>query len=273
MSGGGVTTNGVPQGATANGTAGKVKSADRVMAVLDLIAETGSLSFGAIVERMDLPKSSAHALLHTMESRHYLRFDPAAKTYRLGSRIWELARSHHEFEDLRALIKPLMDDLVERTGETVQLATLDGLDAVYLELSESPHPVKLTSRAGARLPAHTSAIGKSLLAELDPDELGRLLEGVELERLTERTITGVPELLDVLATVRRQGYSVDNEEFAIGLRCIAMAIRDDDTHAVAALSVSMPTPRYDRAVARNALSALGETVELAGERLRHWSGS
>lgn len=259
--------------ATADPVAAKVKSADRVMAVLDLIAEQGSLSFGEIAERLELPKSSAHALLHTMESRHYLRHDPGAKSYRLGSRIWELAQSHHELEDLRALIKPLMNELVGRTGETVQLATLEDLDAVYLDLSESPHPVKLTSRAGARLPAHTSAIGKALLADLDPEELARRLDGVELERLTERTITEVPELMRVLDDVRRQGFSVDNEEFAIGLRCIAMPIRDDDRHAVAALSVSMPTPRYDRAVARNARTALAETAEAAGERLRRWSGS
>ena len=248
--------------ATADPPAAKVKSADRVMAVLDLIAEQGSLSFGEIAERLELPKSSAHALLHTMESRHYLRHDPGAKSYRLGSRIWELAQSHHELEDLRALIKPLMNDLVGRTGETVQLATLEGRDAVYLDLSESPHPVKLTSRAGARLPAHTSAIGKALLADLEPDELARRLDGVELERLTDRTITEVPELIRVLDDVRRQGFSVDNEEFAIGLRCIAMPIRDDDRNAVAALSVSMPTPRYTRAT-----SAYGSTGQ---KRKKFW---
>jgi len=251
----------------------KVKSADRVMAVLDLIGDQGSLSFPEIVAELKLPKSSAHALLRTMEERHYLRHDLTSGSYRLGSRIWDLARSRHELEDLRALVKPLMNDLVDRTGETVQLATLEDLTAVYLDLAESPHPVKLTSRVGARLPAHTSAIGKALLAELDRDELERRLTGAELERLTEHTITEAPALIAELETTRRRGYSVDDEEFALGLRCIAMPIRDGDDVAVAALSVSMPTPRYSRSVARAAREALAETTALAGKRLRRWSGS
>lgn len=248
----------------------RVKSADRVMAVLDLIAERRSIGFTEIAERLELPKSSAHALLRTMEARGYLALDPERRTYRLGSRIWELAQACHEIEDLRTLMKPLMDRLVERTGETVQLATLDGTSAVYLELSESPHPMKLTSRAGARLPAHTSSIGKALLASLDPDEARRRLEGATLVKLTEHTITEVPELLEELERVRRRGYSVDDEEFATGLRCIAMPIRDIEGEVVGAISVSMPTPRYSRSAAANARKALAETVAEAAERLGRW---
>jgi DNA-binding IclR family transcriptional regulator len=250
----------------------RVKSADRVMAVLDLVAQRGSMAFTEIAERLELPKSSAHALLRTMEARGYLALEPERKTYRLGSRIWELAQAVHEIEDLRTLMKPLMDRLVDRTGETVQLATLDGVSAVYLELSESPHPVKLTSRVGARLPAHTSAIGKSLLASLEPEEAERRVEAATLVKLTDHTITEVPDLLEALERVRRQGYSVDNEEFAIGLRCIAMPIRDAEGSPVAAISVSMPTPRYDRSVAANARKALADTVAEAAARLGRWQG-
>jgi IclR family KDG regulon transcriptional repressor len=250
----------------------RVKSADRVMAVLDLVAEHGSIGFGEIAERLELPKSSAHALLRTMEARGYLALDPERRTYRLGSRIWELAQACHEIEDLRTLIMPLMDRLVERTGETVQLATLDGTSAVYLGLSESPHPMKLTSRAGARLPAHTSAIGKALLASLDPDEARRRLEEANLAKLTDHTITEVPELMDELERVRSRGYSVDDEEFAIGLRCIAMPIRDIEGVVVGAISVSMPTPRYNRSAAANARKALAETVAEAAGRLGRWRG-
>jgi IclR family KDG regulon transcriptional repressor len=253
---------------TVNG--GGVKSADRVMAVLDLVAERGSLSFGEIATRLALPKSSAHALLQTMHARGYLAFDEASKDYRLGTRIWELANAHHGIEDLRTVIKPLMDALVERTGETVQLAILEGIEAVYLEQSQSPHPMKLTSRAGVRLPAHTSAIGKALLASLDPAEAERRLDGAALVRLTDNTIGDVPRLLEELDRVRRQGYSLDNEEFAIGLRCVAMPVLDAQGKTVAAMSVSMPTPRYNRTVMANARRALAETVVQATERLGCW---
>jgi DNA-binding IclR family transcriptional regulator len=253
---------------TVNG--GGVKSADRVMAVLDLVAESGSLSFGEIATRLALPKSSAHALLQTMHARGYLAFDEESKAYRLGTRIWELANAHHGIEDLRTVIKPLMDALVERTGETVQLAILEGIEAVYLEQSQSPHPMKLTSRAGVRLPAHTSAIGKALLASLEPADAERRLDGAALVRLTDNTIGDVPRLLEELERVRRQGYSLDNEEFAIGLRCVAMPVLDAQGKTIAAMSVSMPTPRYNRTVMANARKALAETVAQATERLGRW---
>jgi DNA-binding IclR family transcriptional regulator len=249
---------------------GRVKSADRVMSVLDLVAASGSLSFTEIVERLGLPKSSAHALLRTMEDRGYLTLDPQAKEYRLGSRIWELAQAHHGIEDLRTVMKPLMDGVMERTGETVQLARLEGTDAVYLELSESPHAMKLTSRVGARLPAHASAIGKSLLASLEHDEARGRLAAADRPRLTARTITDADELLAELERVRRQGYSVDNEEFATGLRCIAMPVRDATGRAVGAMSVAMPTPRYSRAAAANARRALADAVAMAAESLGRW---
>ena len=206
-----------------------------------------------------------------MERRGYVALD-ADRRYALGSRMWELAQAVPRVEDLRTLLNPLMDEAVRRTGETVQLATLDGVSAVYLALSESPHPVKLTSRAGVRLPAHTSAIGKALLAELDPDEAARRLKGARLARRTEHTIASVPELLAELERTRDRGYAVDNEEFAIGLRCIGVPIRDLDGGPVAAISASMPTPRYSRAAAANARAALATAQAGAAAALGHWQG-
>lgn len=254
--------------AGANG--GHVKSADRVMSVLDLLAANGSMSFSEIVDGLGVPKSSAHALLRTMQDRKYLALDPDSKEYRLGNRIWELAQAHHGIEDLRTLMKPLMDRLVERTGETVQLARLDGVEAVYLELSESPHPVKLTSRPGARLPAHTSGIGKALLASLDQEEAKRRLGDEPLEKLTEHTISDPAELLEELERIRAAGYSSDDEEFAVGLRCIAMPLLDATGRPVAAMSVSVPTPRYSRKGMADARRALTETVTEGAELLGRW---
>jgi DNA-binding IclR family transcriptional regulator len=241
------------------------------MAVLDLVAERGALPFSEIAAALALPKSSAHSLLRTMTARGYLAVDPERR-YSLGGRIWELAQAVPRVEDLRALMKPLMDEVVRRTGETVQLATLDGISAVYLALSESPHPVKLTSRAGVRLPAHTSAIGKALLAELGPEEAAARLDGPDLCQLTDNTIAAVPKLLAELERTRARGYAVDNEEFAIGLRCIAVPIRDRDGSPVAAISVSMPTPRYNRAAAANARAALIDAQAGAAAALGHSRG-
>jgi IclR family KDG regulon transcriptional repressor len=250
------------------GTAGLVKSADRVLAVLDLLAHHGPMTFARIVEELDLPKSSAHNLLATMTARGYIERDAAQGVFVLGIRVWEIAQAEHRVERLRSALKALMDGLVGATQETVQLAKLEGFEAVYLEIAESPRPMKLTSRIGARLPAHTTGLGKTLLAFLDEDDVLERLGSREMESLTEHTITTPAGLLDALRTIRQRGYGTDDEEFAIGLRCIAMPIRDRHGLVTAAMSVSMPTPRYSDEIAARARFHLADTVAEAERRLR-----
>ena len=121
--------------------------------------------------------------------RGFIELDPSTRLFRLGFRLWEVAQSYAMTDDLVSLAQPLMDQLTTTTTETVQLARLEGLDNVYLAISESPHPMKLVSSVGKRLPAHATGLGKALLAGLDDDELARRLSGVTLARFTERTIT------------------------------------------------------------------------------------
>jgi IclR family KDG regulon transcriptional repressor len=179
--------------------------------------------------------------------------------YALGRRVWEVAQGWGGLE-LRAIVRPPMEALVALTGETVQAAQLEGVDAHYFEVCESPHPVKLSSRPGARLPAHASGVGKCLLAALDPTEARRRLGLAELPSLTSRTLTNVDELLAELARIRKRGYSTDDEEFALGLRCVAMPVHTPGGEVVAAVSVAMPEPRYNRAIAMRNRAALAETV-------------
>lgn len=250
------------------GTAALVKSADRVLAVLDLLAQRGPLTFAEIVAGLGLPKSSAHNLLATMAARGYVERDTDHGRFVLGIRVWEIAQAEHRVERLRGAVRALMERLVAATQETVQLATLEGFEAVYLEIAESPRPMKLTSRIGARLPAHTTGLGKTLLAFLDDDEVVARLGRRTLEALTEHTITTQEALLDALRVIRRRGYGTDDEEFAVGLRCVAMPIRDRDGVVTAAMSVSMPTPRWSDEIAAQARFHLADTVAEAERRLR-----
>lgn len=242
-----------------------VKSAARVLAVLDLLAERGPLRLSEIVEALGLPPSSAHGLLHTMVLSGYVERD-ADQAYGLGLRLWQIAQTFDGIERLRRVMKPFMDELVERTGETVQLAQLDGIESLYLEISLSPHPMKLASTVGGFLAAHASAIGKALLAGLDPEEARARLERSSPQQLTPNTITDVDALMRELAAARRRGYALDVEEALIGLRCIAMPLHVSG-EVVAALSVSIPTPRYDKAVAAKARAELADIVAEAERRL------
>jgi IclR family KDG regulon transcriptional repressor len=245
-----------------------VKSAARVMTILDLLSDRGAMTFSEIAAELELPKSSAHSLLATMTDRGYLEHDVAARTYALGIRVWQLARSRSDIDDLRLLLSPLMDRLGAETTETVQLARLEGSDAVYLAITEAMHPMKLYSAVGSRLPAHVSAVGKVLLAALDPaDARARLTRALPLQAFTKHTITELDLVMIELERVRRRGYATDQEESTIGLRCVAMPILDRDGRTIAAMSVSIPTPRWSRDIATNAREALAATTARAHDLL------
>jgi DNA-binding IclR family transcriptional regulator len=244
-----------------------VKSADRVLAILEYLATEGKAPFGAIVRDLGLPLSSAHQLLQTILWRGFIELDESTRLFKLGFRLWEVAQSYAMTDDLVSLAQPLMDELTSITTETVQLARLEGIDNVYLAISESPHPMKLVSSVGKRLPAHATGLGKVLLASLDAEELDRRLSGVTLARFTERTITDRAALLGELKRVRAKGFGYDNEEYVIGCRCVAAPVRDAIGHVVAAMSVSVPTPRFNQEVAQHTRTALKDTVRRLEARM------
>jgi DNA-binding IclR family transcriptional regulator len=253
--------------ATDDGPARSVKSADRVLAILEYLAKEGKAPFGAIVRDLGLPLSSAHQLLQTILWRGFIELEESTRMFKLGFRLWEVAQSYAMNDDLVSLAQPLMDELTSITTETVQLARLEGIDNVYLAISESPHPMKLVSSVGKRLPAHATGLGKVLLAALDPEELDRRLSGVTLARFTDRTITDRTALLRELKRVRAKGFGYDNEEYVIGCRCVAAPVRDAIGHVVAAMSVSVPTPRFNQEVAQHTRTALKDTVRRLEARM------
>jgi DNA-binding IclR family transcriptional regulator len=246
---------------------GGVKSADRLMTLLEHLAQTGEATFSAITAALTMPNSSAYQLLRTAHRRGFVDFDENTRTYRLGLRLWEVAQSFSGNLDLPGTAQPLMTDLSDETGETVQLARLDGLENVYLAIAESKQPMKLVSTVGARLPAHTTGVGKVLLSGLTDEQLRTRLEGVTLQRFTRNTLHSLPDLMTEIQRIRKQGYGEDNEEYVVGCRCVAMAVRGGNGIPVAAMSVSIPTPRFNRTIARDVRLALTRTVAEVERRL------
>jgi IclR family KDG regulon transcriptional repressor len=244
-----------------------VKSADRVLVVLELLAGRDAMRLIDVADELGMPRSSTSNLLRTMARRRFVEYDELQRGYVIGSRLREIARASEREDDLVALAQPLMDRLVDQTGETVQLAQLEGVENVYLAISESPHAMKLVSEVGKRLFAHATGVGKTLLAQLDETEAERRLRAVELPRFTPATIVDADELLERLREIRERGFGTDEEEYVLGCRCIAMPVRGPRGDAIAAMSVSIPTPRYDDAVGERVLEALRATVEELSLRL------
>jgi DNA-binding IclR family transcriptional regulator len=222
-----------------------VKSADRALAVVEFVAAEGSTNFNAIVTELQLPRSSAHGLLHTLTAAGWLQQSELSRQYTLGLRAWQVGQRYSGHRDIEGIAKPVMDRLAGELNETVQLAQLDGVENVYIAISESEQPMRLASSVGSRLMVHATGVGKALLSMLDPAEAERRLRATTLARFTDNTITDVDELMNVVTKVRERGFAIDDEEYTSGCRCVAVPVLDDGAGLLIAMSVSMPSFRTD----------------------------
>ena len=262
-------TVGGPRPSTAAGD-GRVKSADRSLALLELLAaRPEGASFAAIARDLALPRSSAHGLLQTLLGRGYVEsVAPAAagappgggreRHYRLGLKLAELgaASLRGRGRELLERARVAVDELAARGGAAARLAVLDGVDVLYLHATEGAppagaggHPVRLASPVGRRLPAHATAEGKALLAGLPDGAVAARYAaaglGPDLPRLTARTLDSMAQLLAELDAVRALGHAHDVDEQAEGLHCVAAAVVDAGGGHQAALGVAVPTPQLD----------------------------
>lgn len=234
-----------------------VKSAQRVLAILDLLtAREAPATFTEIAATLGYPRSSLHSLLATLAASGWVELDPLSRRYTLGIRAWQAGHAYLRAVDLADRARPHMETVRDQLGETVQLAVLDGRHNVYVAKVDGSQMLVLASAVGRRLAAHATGVGKVLLADLPAAERQALLSGQPLERFTAHTLADLGRLEEELALVRERGHSVDNEEYTEGVRCVAVPVRDHTGRAVAAMSVSVPTIRFDQSRADEALAGL-----------------
>lgn len=220
-----------------------IQSVDRAFDLLEVLAASrGELPLKEISQRVGLSKSTCHGLLATMERRGYVG-QTASGAYTLGLRLTELGVQAVNRLDLRREAKEALRRLSTELQETVHLVTLQGTDVVYIDKIESQHSIRMVTQIGSRFPAWCTGVGKAVLANLPQIRLEKLLLGVELQPRTTHTITDKERFREHLAQVRRQGFAIDDEEFDIGLRCLAAPIFDHTHACVGALSVSGPSVR------------------------------
>lgn len=236
-----------------------VKSADRTLVILEHLAEVGTASFSELSADLKLPKSSTSALLATLESAGWIERD-SERRFTVGLRAWQVGRGYRGHENIAEKARPLMDALARDVGETVQLARLDGVENVYIGISQSPNPMRLASSVGMRLPSHATGIGKALLSQLDPQERAKRISEVTLTPLTEHTIIDREELLSLLSQCAINGVALDDEEYVIGCRCVAVPLHTGSIGIETALSITMPSFRTSPAWPADILPALRRTA-------------
>ena len=234
-----------------------VKSAKRTVDILALMTSRETrMTFTEISVALDLPRSSLHGLLTTLVESGWVAYDAGSRTYGLGIRTLEAGNAYLRTDDLPSRARPFMERIRDALDETVQLSVLDGRFNVYVAKFDGQQALVLASEVGRRLPAHATGVGKVLLASLDRATLDRLFSNVRLERFTKNTPTDRAALYRRLQTIREVGYGTDEEEYTIGVRCVAVPIRDQRGQVIAAMSVSVPVIRFDEDISARALALL-----------------
>jgi DNA-binding IclR family transcriptional regulator len=221
---------------------GVIRSVDRAIAILDLLAQDGWRAGAEVARELGVHRSTALRLLGTLERHALVERDPRTAKYRLGPRLPQLARVVTGELDLRAVARPLCESLAVATGETVTLDVLDGDEIVPIEQSTLSTSFVSVNWLGRRTPVHCTASGKVILA-FAADPVRQRLLAHPLEARTPRSITDVVQLEKELASAREGGYARTFEELEVGLDAVAAPVFSSDGEVLAAMDVSGPAHR------------------------------
>lgn len=220
-----------------------IESLGRVLDVLDLFTpDSAELTLTEIAERLGWPMPTTHRVVATLLTRRFLVRDPGSKRLRLGTGVLRLVAPLLVSFALPELAQPWLRELAQQMGETVNLAVLDGTDVLYVASAPGSFVLRAETPPGLRIPAHCTALGKCMLAQLDPSEVRDHLAPEPYPALTDHSVRTWEQLSAQLAVVRENGYAVSVGEYDVGLNSLAVPVA---THRgmIAAINVSASASR------------------------------
>ncbi|WP_367346282.1 SMP-30/gluconolactonase/LRE family protein [Stenotrophomonas bentonitica] len=234
------------------------------LSLLTLIADAPHpLPFSELGRYSGLPKSTLHRILQTLIEYRLVRVDEASQTYRLGTRLFEMAHRVWSDFDLRSAAEPELLRLRELAQETTRLGILEGRDILIIDQRDHVQAMRLANGVGSRMPAVVTSIGKAMMSHRPPEELQRYLSGGPLTALTPHSILDLAELQREMDLIKARGYAVSVEESALGVSGVAAPILDHRGEAIGAVSISGPSFRLPL----ERLHALGRDVIEAARRI------
>lgn len=247
----------------------RVQSLSRALGLLDTLAETADgMTLADVAQVAGLAPSTAHRLLTTLESQRYVRFVASEGVWQVGVQAFVVGQAFRRSRDVVTTARPHMRHLMEESGETVNLYIEEGGEAVCMAQVECRQMMRAIARPGGRVKLHCSAAGKAMLAFMPASQVARILQIHGLPRVSEKTLDTPKKLKAELERGRECGFAVDDEEHAVGLRCVAAAILDEDGRPLAALSISGPLARVDESL----IGTMGGLVRRASRAITEQIG-
>ncbi|CAN7588570.1 IclR family transcriptional regulator [Rhizobium sp. LjRoot98] len=245
--------------ASENAVPSSVQVLDRSLKLLDLVASADGAALTELSDQSGMAPSTVHRLLTSLANHGMVTHDAETGAWTIGLKAFEIGNAFMRFRKLGTISRPFLKNLMELSGETANIGIEDGGDVVFISQVESHAPMRAFFRPGRRGPIHASGIGKAILSTWPNADIERLISPRPLTRFTGKTRDTLPKLLTDIETIRARGWSIDDEEHTLGMRCLAAPIFNEYGEAIAGISVSGPAVRLPD----ETLAALGPVVTAA----------
>jgi len=248
---------------------GQVQSLTRGLSLLEALARAeGGLTLTDLAQRVQLAPSTAHRLLATLEKMGYVYQGGEMGRWYIGLQAFAVGTSFLANRDFVAQSHPYMRRLMEQSGETANLGIIDGTEAVFIDQVQCREMMRTIVKLGSRVPLHASGVGKAIFAALPDDQIDAILKVKGLPRITANTITSPETMWASVRVIRQRGWSFDDEEHALGTRCVAAPIYDEHADVLGAISLAGPSSRLPD----ERIKQLGPVVAHTAEELTHRLG-
>ena len=254
---------GRPKSQFKESSAGTLQSLDRALSVLKSVSQTGRATLTDLSLSIGVPTATTHRILTTLQKHGFVSFNEDRQDWSIGIEAYRTGAAFMNRTNLTEVSRPVMRALMERTGETANLAIPDGPEVVFVGQVETRNPIRAFFARGTRTSMHASGTGKAILSHYDQQHLRKLLLSSGLTAFTENTLTTPQALFDDLTETRARGYSFDREERFIGMSCIGSVIFDEHGEPFAGVSISGPSTRFDP----HRVPELGVTVSEAAREI------
>ncbi len=223
---------------------GGVQSVDRALLIIETLAEDDEgYRLSDLSVRTGLSTSTVHRLLTTLEKRRFVQFDRDESMWHIGAQSFAVGSTFLRRRNFLTQALPYLRKLRDQTRETANLAVVDNGEMIVLTRVESREVTRSVTKVGGRVPMVASGLGKALLSTYSEEHVFEIIRREGMPRSTSKSIVRAGELCKSLHDIRQQGYSVDDEEALIGLRCVSAVVYDDCSEPLAAISVSGPAFR------------------------------
>jgi len=245
-------------------TGSTAKSLGKALDILETLGRVPEgMNLADVALLVKQPKTTAHRLLTTLEARRFVRYEPAERLWKIGIEAFVVGSAFLRNRDLVEIARPILSLLMADTGESASLYIEDEGEIVCLTQVETKHSMRVIARPGGRAKIHSSGSGKAILAFATPAHVDKVIERHGLPSATERTITTPFALRRNLEEIRGRGFAFDDEENALGIRCVAAPLFDHTGEVAGAVSISGPSSR----VTPDRLESLGRRVRAAADQV------